>query len=209
MSASINEIDQLLEKYDKWQEQKDCQQTNELTGEISEIPEKPKFEVTDKSSAEWVMRKIAKLNKDISEIQNIVTEQTEPLRQEIKQIEEWGQNETEKASSHVKFLESFLEPFHRKLIEIDPKAKTIKLPHGKMEIRKQQPKIEKDDKTLLTWLKKGKMDNFIKTEETPKWGELKELTKIEKGKVIYTETGEIVEGVTAIDRPDKFEVKTC
>lgn len=207
MSVVLEQIEEVLGWYEEWQAKKDQQQANALTGETSEIPEKPKFEVTDKSSAEWVMQKITKLYAEIAENNAIADEQIKPLEEEIDRIAGWKIAEAKNKTRHIDFLTSLLEPYHRKILEADPKAKTIKLPHGEMKIRAQQPEIKKDDKILVGWLKLSEeTQKFVETKEVPKWGEFKKLCKIENGEAIYLETGEIVDGITAMDRPDKFEV---
>lgn len=111
-----------------------------------------------------------------------------------------------KLQKHIEFLTSLLEPYHRKILEADPKAKTIKLPHGDLKIRKQQPDFERDEEALVTSLKELGLKEYIKTEEKPRWGELKPITDVVDGKVVHKETGAVIGGITVIDKPDKFEV---
>jgi hypothetical protein len=199
MSVQPNQIDELLEQYD---EHLNCIEENKM-----DLVPKPHFEVTDKSSAEWVLRKIAQLKAEDDVNSRIAQEQIAEYQKEIDNITGWQMDERRKLTNHMEFLKSLLEPYHRMILEADPKAKTIKLPHGEMKIRAQQPEIDKDDKALTAWLKLSEETRkFVETKEVPKWGEFKKLCKIENGKAVYLETAEVVDGITATDRPDKFEV---
>ncbi len=207
MSVTLEKIDEILEQYEEWQNEADCQLVKAMTEKI-ELPPKPSFEVTDKSSAEWVLRKIQKLNMEIQENSNIANEQTEPLKQEIQKIMDWELVEHQKINNRIEFLKSLLYPYHRMILEADPKAKTIKLPHGELKIRAQQPEYQKDDDVMVNSLKALELKDYVKTKETPDWAKLKPLTTVVNGNVVHVETGAIIEGITAIERPDKFEVTT-
>ena len=63
-----------------------------------------------------------------------------------------------------------------------------------------------DDDKLVEFLKASGNLEFIKTEEKPKWGEYKKRLEIMGGSVVDKETGEIVDGVKAIEKPDTFSV---
>jgi len=208
VSAPLNEIDELLDQYDQWENEYDAVASQICSDYTPDLPEKPRFEVKDKSSAEWVMRKIAKLEGQIEENDHIALEQIKVLEEEIEQVKGWAYGENQKAQKHIEFLKSQLYPYHLMILEADPKAKTIKLPHGKMEIRSQQPEIKRDDETLLDWLNGEALFKFVKVEQSPDWQALKQNTTIDNGKFIYTETGQVIEGVVAVNRPDKFTVTT-
>ena len=59
---------------------------------------------------------------------------------------------------------------------------------------------------LVQFLKASGNLEFIKTEEKPKWGDYKKRLEIVGGSVVDKETGEIVEGVQLIEKPDTFAV---
>ena len=65
----------------------------------------------------------------------------------------------------------------------------------------------KDDVKLLEYFKKNNMSNYIKTKETPAWSEFKNNLSIVDGKVIDTNTGEIVDVVKVEEVPGSFDVK--
>ena len=51
------------------------------------------------------------------------------------------------------------------------------------------------------------MEDYVEVKETPKWAELKKVTTIASGQVIYMDTGEMIEGVELIERPPVIEFK--
>ena len=67
-------------------------------------------------------------------------------------------------------------------------------------------KMKQDDTVLVQFLKASGNLEFIKTEEKPKWGDYKKRLEIVGGSVVDKETGEIVEGVPLIEKPDTFAV---
>jgi hypothetical protein len=47
---------------------------------------------------------------------------------------------------------------------------------------------------------------MIQTTEKPRWGEFKKRLGIIGGQIVDTTTGELVEGVALIEKPDTFTV---
>ena len=66
--------------------------------------------------------------------------------------------------------------------------------------------MKQDDTVLVQFLKASGNLEFIKTEEKPKWGDFKKRLEIIGGSVVDKETGEIVEAVQIIEKPDTFTV---
>ena len=66
--------------------------------------------------------------------------------------------------------------------------------------------MKQDDAQLVQYLKDSGQLEFIKTEEKPKWGEFKKRLEIMGGSAVDKETGEIVEAVQIIEKPDTFSV---
>ena len=49
-------------------------------------------------------------------------------------------------------------------------------------------------------------EDMIQTTEKPKWGEFKKRLEIVGGQIVDKTTGELVEGVQIIEKPDTFTV---
>ncbi|TDA67999.1 MAG: hypothetical protein D9V47_09125 [Clostridia bacterium] len=91
----------------------------------------------------------------------------------------------------------------------DPKAKTARLPHGTLKVRAQQPEFKRDEDKLLASLDGRGLGELVRVKREPDWQKVKPLvTATESGAVVWTETGELVEGVRAEVRPPKFTVET-
>jgi hypothetical protein len=165
--------------------------------EEMEVEEKEKFVVNDDSKADWCLEKLKEISLEI--------ERKEKLAQERKdQIQAWLVKEKEKLVKSKEWFEGMVTSYFMDLKEKDSKLKTLSLPFGKIQARKQQPKWNYDDKVLIQFVKDSKLDALRVKEEVDK-DKLKKLVKVVDGRGI-TEAGEIVEGVTIEEQPDKITV---
>lgn len=161
--------------------------------------EKESFTVKDDSQANWALRKIKQMNDQI--------EQNNALAQaEIDKIEQWNQSENEKAQSSIDYFQGLLAEYAMKKKAEDPKFKSLKLPNGRIGFRKQQPKWNYDDETVLEALKKANMNDFINVKESPRKADIKKAFDVAGSQVVCPDTGLIIEGITIEEQPDKFNV---
>ena len=79
------------------------------------------------------------------------------------------------------------------------------IPGAKLILKTQNPEYKRDDKTVIDWLKKNNMTDFIKVKEELDWSGLKGATATLEGNVV-TEDGEIVPGIEVVEREAKFMV---
>lgn len=89
-------------------------------------------------------------------------------------------------------------------------ATSYKLPTGELIRKTGGVDYKRDDDKLIEWLKASKLSEYVKVkvESSPDWAELKKGTTTRPdGSVVYKETGEVIKGVEAVPKPDKFEVK--
>lgn len=85
--------------------------------------------------------------------------------------------------------------------------RSYELPSGKLTLKAQQPEYERDDETLVTWLKENGLSEMIKIKETANWSELKKtLRESPDGTTMMTTDGEIVPGIKVTQRDPKFTV---
>ncbi|HSH52363.1 MAG TPA: host-nuclease inhibitor Gam family protein [Bacteroidales bacterium] len=163
---------------------------------------KDRFKVTDESSANWALRKIAQHQKQMEQ-NNLVAEE------EIYKIETWNKQVNNEAQQSIDYFQSLLAEYAAEKRKENPKMKTIKLPSGKLTFRKQQPRWNFDDeKAALKSLKENDAADLIKVTEKPKLAEIKKAFIVKEGKVVNPDTGQIVEGITVENQPDKFGVVT-
>src|SRR5690625_480851 len=161
--------------------------------------EKESFTVKDDSSANWALRKIKYINDRLDENKAL-------FDAEMDKLERWIKSEEEKSQKDIDFFRSLLAEYAMKKKEKDPKFKSLKLPNGRIGFRKQQPKWNYDDETVLEALKKANMNDFINVKESPRKADIKKAFDVVGNQVINPDTGEILEGITIEERPDNFNV---
>jgi len=171
--------------------------------EIQEIEtvEREGFKIEDKQSVEWALRKIKALK--------IQVEENNQLAQaEIDRINDWKERENKSAQNSILFFEGLLLEYMVKEREQDPKVKSIKLPHGTVRFKKQQPEYVRDEPKLIEWAKESQRIDLIKLKESFDWSTLKNGITVVAGNVVDKSTGEVIEHVKVIEKEDKFEVIT-
>lgn len=160
------------------------------------------FIIDDDQKANWALRKIRQLQE--KRVANI-----ELAENEIERINTWLKEVNGDLEQSIDYFTGLLEGYHRQVLEQDPKAKTIKLPYGKLKMRAQQPEFIRDNDKLLAWLEsKGTIGKaYIKITKSPHWGKLKERLRIAGDRMVDPETGEVVPGVEVVERGPKFSVE--
>ena len=87
-----------------------------------------------------------------------------------------------------------------------PADAVVELSVGDIDPNRNQPRKKFDDDALLAYLKASDNEDMIQTTEKPKWGEFKKRLEIVGGQIVDKTTGELVEGVQIIEKPDTFTV---
>lgn len=165
-----------------------------------EETEKEYFKVTDKDTANWALRKI-------KQYQEKQKENSELADAEKEKINAWLEAENGQAQQSVDFFQGLLAEYAMKQREIDPKFKSMNLPNGKIQFRKQQPKWNYDANKVIESLKRLGMTDYIRFKEEPAKSDIKKALQVAGNKVVNPETGEIVEGITIEERGESFSVK--
>lgn len=157
--------------------------------------ERKPFEIDSDSKAEWAMRKIAELRADTEKWQAHFDSQMDKIRKA---------NEDSEAFFTTCLMRYFDQvPKH----ETKTQAK-YSLPGGDLVRKKQEPEYKRDDSKLLGFLQENDMGEYVKQKPTLDWASLKKACAVQPdGTVVDKETGLVLEGIFAQERPDKFEVK--
>ena len=126
------------------------------------------------------------------------------------------ERETSQARIEIALLTEQLKRFAQ--TQVTDKKRSVRLPSGTLQFRKQQPEYFFDDlkradgkdERLIHFVKHSAYQYLrVKTEETVDWAAFKgKLTIGDDGGVYYSETGEVIDGLHAQILPDKFTVKT-
>lgn len=172
------------------------------------------FEITDASTADWAIKKIADERKRAQYFIDCAKDEIEKLKGQIKEIEEKCENSTQF------FTGCLTKYFERDEV---PKKKTktqesVTLPAGK--IVKILPKTEyimsngeeisknKSDDAFLNEIQN--IDpSFIKTKAEVDWAKLKKnIVFDENGNVMLKDTGEFIESLKTQTTLPSIEIKT-
>lgn len=82
------------------------------------------------------------------------------------------------------------------------------LPSGTLRLKHGGVEYKRDDDKLVAWLQDTELDALIKVKLSPDWAGLKKLVSAQAdGNVVLTETGEIISGVTAVQKQDSFVIE--
>ena len=118
------------------------------------------------------------------------------------------------------WAETCLRPYMDMVPTTGKKIRSYEMPGGTLKLSAQDPEYKVDDEELVPWLEKNYPDaGLVVIKKEAKWGDLKNLLKDQKTKQIHTvetedgtlrvvtEDGEIVPGVVAVAREEKFTIK--
>lgn len=161
------------------------------------------WKIKNDEDAEWI---IEKTNEDLIEINRFklsLEEKMNNLKEKLKTLKNEEESIKERRNSYLIEYFATIDDQYKK------KTKTMekyRLPSGEIIKKYPKPEFKRDNEKLLSWIKDNKMDDYVEVKETPKWGELKKITKTINGQVV-TEDGEIIEGIEVIERPPVMEFK--
>ena len=156
-----------------------------------------RFIVDDDQKANWALRKISELQKEVER-------NTKLAEQEIDKIKQWETTQNKQIGDSILYFEGLLNEYAIKQREIDPEFKSMSLPNGRFGFRKQQPKWEYNDEKVLSYLEQAGMNDLIRTTRVPNKAEIRKIFEVVDDKVINKETGEVVEGIEIEQREEKF-----
>jgi hypothetical protein len=170
-----------------------------------EIPErKERWRVTDDESAEWLIEKVNEEMVEINRYEMSLANKIDILREKLEKVRREKEDKLAWRDSYLlEYFES-VDESHKK------RTKTLekyRLPSGEIVKKYQNPEYRRDNEALLQWVKENNLNKYLEVKESAKWGDLKKMTKLVGNTLVYEETGEIVEGVTVVERPPVIEFK--
>jgi hypothetical protein len=161
------------------------------------------WKVKNDSDAEYI---IEKCNEDLMEINRFrlsLEEKLENIKFKLDKLKEEENSIIERRNSYlIEYFQTIDDKFKKKTKTMEK----YRLPSGEIIKKYPGPEFKRDDEKLLNWVKSNEPE-FVEVKETPKWGELKKITKVVGNSVVIESTGEIVEGVKVIERPPVMEFK--
>lgn len=183
----------------------DALQENELLEAKEFTQEKKPFQVTDSSSADWVLGKLAAL--DAEDANNKKTFEDNVLRATNK-AQAWLDCKSKETQSAREYFEGLLTAYFQMQCQDNPKFK-IDTPNGTVKTKKVAPKWNYDDKLLLRSLKEADATKYIvtKTEEKVNKTPLKNELRVTANGDVVTEDGIKLDGVHVDPESYKINIK--
>lgn len=170
------------------------------TQDEAEDAPRPAWRNTDDGCADWACRKIAEEKAELDRIRELADAQIQKIEEKVAAAERRFQNGT-------RFLTGKLAEYFETVPHKTTKTKaSYRLLSGTLTRKFGGTTMKQDDEKLVQFLKDSGQLEFIKTEEKPRWGDFKKRLEIIGGSVVDKETGEIVEAVQIIEKPDTFTV---
>lgn len=164
---------------------------NEIFTEEIDEGERKHFVIEDDQTAEWALQMIREANEEKAKWKQFYDERYARVCAD--------------ADFTIANMEALLQTYFGKV----PHKKTstqenYALPSGKLVCKRQEPAYDREDDKITDWLHKTGRNQFVK--ESVDWGELKKTLTKGPGCMV-DENGEIVPGITVVDRPDVFKVE--
>ncbi|KKX54448.1 host-nuclease inhibitor Gam family protein [Brevibacillus borstelensis] len=180
--------------------QMELDELQELAFNLPEGEIKQRFRITDLDSLNWALRKLAALEAKRKEHEALA-------KKEYERIKAWEEKMTRDIEEHKQFFTMLIEEFARGQRASDPKWKAS-TPFGKVGFRKQQPKWVYDEQKALESVESTGLDKFIRVKKELDKVALKASAKVlDDGRVIDTETGVFIEGVSVTEQPEVLKVE--
>jgi len=149
--------------------------------------------------AEWILSVIKKEKEDKDRLISVCEEMIRQYKEKIEQYKE-------KYDKSTSYLTSQLMEYFDTVDKKKTKTKeSYTLPSGKLIRKKVAPEIKRDEEKLTEWVESNCVD-YLKIKKQIDWAELKK-TLTQKDNCMITKDGEIVEGVTLVEREDEFKVE--
>ncbi|MEC1552584.1 host-nuclease inhibitor Gam family protein [Bacillus haynesii] len=166
------------------------------------------FEVHDLETAAEAQRRVAYFKKQQDEIDEVAEKQIERLKAQIERLKHWQEEAKKEYVERENFykhrLERYMREEVREMQENGKKPKkTIKLPYGIIKLVKQQPEYQRNENDLLEY---AESKGFVRVKKDVDWAAIKNKAKVFGDKLIDAD-GELIPGVTVVDREDKFTVE--
>jgi hypothetical protein len=166
---------------------------------MSEVYTDEFFQIDNDSKADWAIEKIMAENAERDRLIKLADERIKELSDKKKEL-------TDKAADKTSYLTALLRMYFD---TIEPKAtktqSTYKLLSGKLVLKHQQPEYVLDDAQMVSWAKAA-APAYVKVKESINWADLKKQTVVNGETVVLADTGEVIPGAMAKERPDVFEV---
>lgn len=150
------------------------------------------WSIDDLGSADWAMRKLAKVEGEIAAAEALVADR-------VADLNEWLEGERARLETQRENWTSLLGNFHRAQLEDDADRKTIRLPSGTLVARKQPDRVDIPNPAMvLDWALQGQHDEYVRVKE--------ELDRSAVKQAVLKD-GEVIPGVSPVPGEVKFSAE--
>jgi len=169
-------------------------------GPFDDVNWKPeRFVIDNDKKADWAIEKIKDERAEFDRLRKIALDRIAELNQRVKELQE----RTDRRTGNLEAL--LIEYFQTvKPTKITKTQTQYELLSGKLVMKKQQPLYERDETSLLNWAE-ATVPELIKVKKEVSWADLKKQADVSGDKLLLD--GEIIPGVTVVERDDVFEVQ--
>ncbi len=168
--------------------------------EVNDV--KAAFVIDSDAKAEWALEKIKAAQEERDRLLELVKYKEDELTEKRAKIESDYESDTG-------YLKQLLMAYMQTVPVRKTKTQsTYKLVSGSLVMKQGGYEYKRDEKSLCAWLENNGYSDFVRVEKKAAWGELKKGLSVEEdGSICISETGEVVEGASAVKKPDEFDVK--
>ena len=174
----------------------------QMFSDMQSDEEEDRFRIDNDNLADWAVRKIQEERAENQRLHDIAQDQMDRINEKIAAADR-------RLESRTAFLMHRLSEYFGTVKPKETKTQAkYQLLSGTLVYTKPKYKIEKSDEAaFVQWLKETGNTEFIKTVETPAWGEFKKRCAIAGAAVVDTDTGAVVEGLRVAPVEGTFDVK--
>lgn len=149
------------------------------------------WKISDLLGADWVFRKLQKIDKDLEQ-------QIEYAQKEIEKYKVYIERQKKQAENSKDYFQYKLSEYLNNELEKDPNFK-LKTAQGSASFRKSKNWNYGNEKALLEDLKNKELSSFIRIKEEINKTELKKHLKILDNGEVVTKDGEVLSEIKVID----------
>lgn len=166
------------------------------------IEHKERFTIDGIDGVNWALRKLAAIQAEMDEAKQLATN-------EIERINDWLKTETNKSQQSIEFFEGLLTEYAVKQRITDDKYTKTSTPYGAVRFKKNREKWVYDDNELVESLKENELTELIRIKEEPDKVQLKKAVSVIDGKIVDSNTGAILKGVSVLPQSESIVVEVA
>ena len=157
------------------------------------------FTIDSDKKADWAIGKIKEEQENTNRLRQIAMSKIAELQNKIKELDERAERRTGNLKALLMDYMQTVKPTKQTKTQTQ-----YELLSGKLVWKKQQPMYERDEAKLLAWAETTAPE-LVKVKKEVSWADLKKQADVSGDKLLLD--GEIIPGVTVVEREDVFEVQ--